>query len=389
MKRMKKDIARAMDEAVTRGETPSALTLVWRNGEEKFFHASGFANLGLSKPIRRDSLFRIHSLTKPMTAVAAMTLVERGELDVYAPVSDYLEGFCDQSVAVSDTKATPVKQPTRVSDLFSMTTGLPYPGTATPAERAMAKLYAGFEQESLAGSQPDTLAVANRMGRVPLAFQPGERWLYGTSADVLGAVVEAASGKPLDAYMDENVFQPLGMVDTAFYVPAEKQDRFAVLYEHKNGILSPVIPAGGSLDDRLARPNFLSGGGGLVSTLDDILRFARMLLAGGDADGERVLSPRAVEWLTHNRLSPAQMASIPWDTMNGYGYGGLMRTLMEPSKGFTLGVQGEFGWEGYAGAYMTVCPKENLILLMLQHCADSPLSPLMRKVRNIVFANLG
>lgn len=388
MKRLKKEIARAMDRAVELGETPSALTLVWRNDEEKFFYASGYADLGSSTPIRRDSLFRIHSLTKPMTAVAAMTLVERGELDIYAPVSDFLEGFCDQRVAISDTRAVPVKRPVRVGDLFSMTSGLPYSGTATAAERAMGKLYAEFEQESMEGCQPDTFTAVNRMGRVPLAFQPGERWMYGTSADVLGAVVQAASGQPLDEYMAENVFAPLCMSDTAFYVPEEKRDRLATLYEHKDGILAPVIDLEGSLNDRIAKPNFLSGGGGLISTMDDILRFARMLLAGGELDGERVISPRGVEWLTHNRLNAAQMATIPWDTMNGYGYGGLMRTLMEPSKGFALGVQGEFGWEGYAGEYMTVCPKEDLILLMLQHCADSPLSPLMRKVRNIVFSSL-
>ena len=389
MKRMKKELARVMDEAVQHGETPGVLALVWRNGEEKFFHASGYADLGLNVPIRRDSLFRIHSLTKPMTAVAAMRLVERGEMDIYAPVSDFLKGFCDQRVAVSDTRSVPVKRPMRVGDLFSMTSGLPYPGAATPAERAMAQLYAELEREGREGNQPDTVAAANRMGQVPLAFQPGDKWMYGTSADVLGAVVQVVSGQPLDQYMAENVFAPLCMNDTAFWVPPEKRNRYATLYEHKNGIFSPVLAADGSLDDRFARPNLLSGGGGLLSCMDDLLQFAQMLLCGGELNEARILSQRGVEWLTHNRLSPAQMASIPWDSMNGYGYGGLVRTLLEPTKTFTLGVAGEFGWEGYAGAYMTVCPKEDLIVLLLQHCAGTPLSPLMRKVRNVVFANLG
>jgi len=389
MKKMKKDITRVMNEAVAHGETPCALTLVWHDQEERFFHASGMANMGQNIPIRRDSLFGIHSLTKPMTAVAAMTLVERGDLDLYAPVSDFLPGFCNQRVAISDAKTTPVTQPMRVYDLFSMTSGLCYPGDATPAERAMAALFAEFEKESLAGNQPDTLAVANRIGGLPLAFQPGEKWLYGTSADVLGAVVQAVTGKPLDETMAEAVWQPLGMVDTGFYVPESKQARMAALYEHKDGILSPVIAASGGLDDRFSRRNYCSGGGGAVSTIDDILAFARMLLGGGELGGERILSQRSVAWLTHNHLSPAQMATIPWDTMNGYGYGGLVRTMLEPSRSYTLGIAGEFGWEGYAGAYMTVCPQQDLILLMLQHCADSPLSPLMRKVRNIVYTRLG
>ncbi|NLI22070.1 MAG: beta-lactamase family protein [Clostridiales bacterium] len=388
MKRMKKDIARVMDEAVARGETPCVLTLVWLNGEEKCFHASGYGDMGRKEPAERENLLRIHSLTKPMTAVAAMTLVERGELDLYAPVSDFLEGFRDQHVIDADGKTLPVNNPMRVYDLLTMTSGLCYPGSDTPAQRAMAKLYAELEADSLAGNLPDTVGVANRMGRAPLAFQPGSRWLYGVSADVLGAVIQAVSGQPLDEYMAEVLFEPLGMRDTGFVVPPEKVGRLATLYEHRDGILSPVLPAPGSLNDRYARRAFVSGGGGLVSTIDDLLAFARMLLAGGELDGERVLSRRGVEWLTHNHLTLAQAATVPWDTMNGYGYGGLMRTMLDPARSHTLGEKGEFGWEGYAGAYMTVCPSAKLILLMLQHCTNSPLSPLMRRVRNIVYARV-
>jgi len=389
VKKLKKDLARVMNEAVAAGETPCALTLVWQNGEERFFQASGYANLGQNTPISRDHLFGIHSLTKPMTAVATLILAERGDLDLYAPVSDFLPGFCNQRVALTDAKTVPVTAPMRVYDLLSMTSGLCYPGDATPAERAMAALFAELEQESLAGNQPDTLSVANRIGALPLAFQPGERWLYGTSADVLGAVVQTVAGKPLDEWMAETLFEPLGMRDTTFTVPEAKRERFATLYEHKDGILAPVIPPSGSLDDRFGSRSYFSGGGGLVSTLDDLLAFARLLLNGGEYGGERILSQRSVAWLTHNHLSPAQAATVPWDTMNGYGYGGLMRVMLDPARSYTLGAAGEFGWEGYAGAFMTVCPQQDMILLMLQHCADSPLSPLMRKVRNIVYARLG
>ena len=262
MKKMRKDIAHVMDEAVQAGETPCTLTLLWRRGEEAFFCASGRADLGRNTPVCRDSLFRLFSLTKPMTAVAAMTLVERGALDLLAPVSDFLEGFKEQRVAVSDTETMPVKRLMQVRDLFSMTSGLCYPGEATPAERAAAAMFSTMDAEIAGGSAPDTLAVANRIGRLPLAFHPGEKWMYGTSADILGAVVEVVSGRPLDEYMTKAVFAPLGMEDTGFFVPEEKQDRLVTLYERKDGIFSPYPEGHLGINPYLTRPAYIAGGAG-------------------------------------------------------------------------------------------------------------------------------
>jgi CubicO group peptidase (beta-lactamase class C family) len=389
MKRMCKYLTQTMDETTARGETPCALTLVWHNGKEAFFHASGYADLGKNVPACRDTIFRLFSLTKPMTAAAAMTLVERGELDLLAPVSDYLEGFKNQRVALSDDETEPVKRAVQVRDLFSMTSGLCYPGDATPAERAMARLFADVAAQEEAGLQPDTLTLASRIGQAPLAFQPGEKWMYGTSADVLGAVVEAASGQPLDEYMADALFQPLGMKDTGFFVPEEKLHRFATLYEHKNGLLSPFLDNHLGLNSYLTRPNYIAGGAGAVSTIDDVLRFARMLLDGGTVGNTRVLSPRSVQWLSHNHLSTEQLAALNWDSLYGYGYGGLMRVLMEPARSFSLGDEGEFGWDGWTGPYMSVNPKAHLILLVFLQRTDSGITPLTRKVRNIVYSRVG
>ena len=388
MKRLKKELVRVMDKAVTHGETSCALTLLWRHGEEKLYCASGFADLGQGTPVERDTIFRLYSLTKPIMAVTAMALVERGDLDLNAPVSDFLEGFAHQRVAVSDTKTVPVQRPMLVSDLFSMTSGLCYAGEENPAERIMAKLFDVITAETQADNQPDTQAICNRIGQQPLAFEPGQSWHYGTSADVLGAVVEIAAGKPLDEVMAETVFAPLDMVDTGFYVPQEKQPRLATLYERRDGILSPFIGNNFGLSHYNARPNFISGGAGLVSTIDDVLRFARMLLGKGELCGKRVLSARAVEWLTQNHLNAQQLAGVDKDSMLGCGYGGLMRILLEPAKSTSLGVAGEFSWEGWAGPYMTVCPEEDLILLFFQQQADTGSSPLTRKVRNLVYAGV-
>ncbi len=388
MKKMRKALIHTMEETIARNETPCALALVWRNGEEKFFHACGHADMGRNIPARRDTLFRLFSLTKPMTAVAAMTLVERGELDLLAPVSDFLEGFRNQKVALSDTETVPVKRPVQVRDLFSMTSGLCYPGEASPAERAMSGLFEAFRQEEEAGRQPDTLAVANRIGEMPLAFQPGEKWQYGTSADVLGAVVEAVSGKPLDEYMAETIFTPLSMKDTDFFVPEEKQARFATLYERHDGMLSPFLKNHLGLNNFLTRPNYIAGGAGAVSTIDDVLRFARMLLGGGALGNTRILSPRAVEWLSHDHLTSAQRAGLEWDSFYGYTYGGLMRILEEPGRSFSLGAAGEFGWDGWTGPYMSVNPADDMIILVFQQCADSGITPLTRKIRNVVFSRI-
>jgi CubicO group peptidase (beta-lactamase class C family) len=378
-----------MDAAISRGETPGALTLLWRHDGEKLYHASGYADLGRNVPIARDTLFRMYSLTKPITAVTAMTLVERGDLDLFSPVGDYLESYKNQQVAVGDNRCVPVTRPMLVADLFSMTSGLCYPGDATPAERAMTKLFEAFTAEAQAGSQPDTLSVASRIGRQPLAFQPGDAWLYGASADVLGALVQVVSGKALDVYMAETVLEPLGMTDTGFFVPAEKKDRLATLYEHKDGMLSRFTDNFLGLNDFLSRPNFISGGAGLVSTLDDELRFARMLLGEGQLCGERVLSRRSVQWLSQNHLSPKQADTLNRDSMIGYGYGGLMRVRAEPARSFSLGVPGEYGWDGWSGVYVTVCPQEDLILLLLQQRTGNGITPLTRKVRNIVYSQLG
>ncbi len=388
MKRLKKDLTRLMDEATARGDTPCALATLWRGGEEKLFLTSGHADLGRGTPVQRDTIFRFYSLTKPVCAVAAMTLIERGLLDILAPVGDFLPAFKQQRVAVSDTKTVPAKRPMLVRDLFSMTSGLCYAGDATPAERAAAAMFDQFYADTAAGNQPDTVTFANRMGEAPLAFSPGEGFQYSTSADVLGAIIELASGKPLDQYMQETIFDPLGMDDTGFYVPEGKQHRLATLYEKRDGILCPFSGNHFGPSQYLTRPNFLSGGAGLTGTADDVMKFGRMLLGEGELCGERVLSRYGVDWLRQNHLTQKQMDMTTFDSLLGQGYGGLMRVLLKPGQSFSLGAVGEYGWDGWAGAYMSVCPAEDMVLVMFQHLTGAGTNELARKMRNVVYASL-
>ncbi len=387
MKRMKQDIERVLDQAVAQNQTPCVSVLVWRDEEEALFQTAGYADIAEHKPIARDTIFRLYSLTKPMTAVAAMTMVERGLLDIMAPVSDFLEKFKDQQVAVSDTELTPAKRPVKVRDLFTMTSGLPYPGENTPAERMMMTSFLQLEQEIAQGKPISTLDAANRIGQVPLAHQPGEQWMYGTSADVLGAVIEAASGKPLNEYMEETLFGPLGMTDTGFFVPEEKSGRLATIYELKDNALS-VHPEHAKLRGVFSLPDFLEGGAGVFSTIDDAMVFGRMLLKGGKLKKERILSQNAVGWLSENHLNDQQQNSLNWDTLLGYGYGGLMRVMLSPGQSFSLGVKGEFGWDGWTGTYMTVCPERRMVLVVMQQLAGAGTNAVIRDLRNVVYANV-
>ena len=254
-------------------------------------------------------------------------------------VSDFLPGFKDQHVAVGDTQREPVKRPVQVRDLFTMTSGLPYPGTNTPAERLMTALYEQLDRETKEGKPLTTLDAANRIGQTPLAHQPGEKYLYGTSADILGAVIEAVSGKPLNQYMAEIFFAPLQMADTDFYVHENKRARLATMYERKDLGLE-VHPENAKLHGVFSLPNVLEGGAGIYSTLDDTMTFGLMLLGGGKLKKERILSQNAVAWLSENHLTEQQMAYFNWDTVIGYGYGGLMRVMASPGQILLAGREG-------------------------------------------------
>lgn len=387
MKRMKRDIEAHFADAVQNQKTPCASVLLWQGDEESYFHMDGYADIAENKAISRDAIYRLYSLSKPMTAAAAMTLVERGLLDLVTPVSEFLDGFKDQQVAVSDTEREIAKRPVQVRDLFTMTSGLPYPGENTTAERLMMALYGQMEKEAEEGKSLSTIQAANRIGQNPLAHHPGEKWMYGTSADILGAVIEVVSGKPLNEYMTEALFEPLQMEDTDFFVHEDKHSRLVTMYERNAGKLNKH-PLNDRLHGVFSLPDVLEGGAGIYSTLDDVMLFGRMLLSGGKLKKERVLSQNSVDWLSENHLTQQQMGFLTWDTVLGYGYGGLMRVLLSPGQSFSLGVKGEFGWDGWTGTYMSVCPAKDLVLVVMQQLAGAGTNDVIRKLRNIVYSNI-
>lgn len=330
MQTLSEKLQALLDEAVSTGEIGCGSVLISRCGDELAYAQSGMADPRTHTPIARDTIFRLYSQSKPVTAAAAMILMERGKIDLLSPVRRWLPGFKACRVQTGSGATVPAHRDVRVIDLLSMTSGLCYPGEDDDAGRAAAALFDENTRLMAEGKGMDTLTFCSRMGELPLAFQPGERFGYGTSADVLGAVVEAASGMRFGEFLRRELFEPLGMKDTGFYVPPEKMGRLAASTWRREGQpntlwTKPHLCCGVTSEP----PAFESGGAGLYSTLDDFERFGHMLLNMGELDGVRVLSPRTVEWMTSPQLN-VQEARLrdSWPYMDGFGYGKLMRVCL-------------------------------------------------------------
>jgi CubicO group peptidase (beta-lactamase class C family) len=349
----------------------------------------GYADKENGVPMRKDTIYRLYSMSKPVTAVAAMILYERGTLNLLAPVSDYLEGYKNQKVWTEDGLVD-VKRPVTVQDLLNMTSGLAYPDTSFEVGCQMEKLYEEVAKKWDQGNPVNTIDLCNMIGRLPLTFHPGEKWLYGTSADVLGAVIEVASGKKYSQFLQDEIFAPLGMVDTGFYVPEEKIKRFAVNYEYmpEKDQLEPCTWSHLGLGNYMAPPAFESGGAGLVSTVEDYSRFALMMANNGTYNNVRILGPKTIAYMTKPQLGEKQMVTFNWDSMYGYNYTHLMRTLTDPVGAASNGTIGEFGWDGWTGNYFFVDPKENLIMIyMIQKCGGGNPS-LIRALRSVLYGGI-
>ena len=379
---LSEQLTRLIEDAIARHEVPCATALILRHGREIAYAEAG-ADPGTGKPVRRDTIFRLYSQTKPITAAAAALLIERGVIDPAEPVASWLPGFRGQRVALPDGSFVPARRPVTVMDLLGMTAGLSYPGD-DPGARFAADLFARNTEAMRAGGGLDTVAFANAIGELPLAFHPGDEFRYSTCADVLGAVLETADGRPFDRILREEFFGPLGMKDTDFFVPEEKRERFVSCARRIPGGLEKWQGLHLCVGDYTKRPAFISGGAGLVSTLDDYARFAAMLMRGGELDGRRYLSPAAVRWLK----TPQVREGLFWDWDSGYGYGKFMRVCVDPGKAPGLAVKGEYGWDGWLGTYFINADEPGITILLNINVTDTGTSSLARRVRTAVYARV-
>lgn len=386
MYNMQERIADLIQKEIAKGEIAGANIMVLHKGKEIFFDCYGYADKENKIPIRRDTIFRMFSMSKPVTAVATMILVERGEIDVWDAVSKYIPAFAGQKVWC-DGREVPAERDITIWDCLNMTTGVPYPDTSFESGRRMDELFKELIARRENGEVVTTMDYVNRIAQIPLAFQPGKRWMYGLSADILGAVIEVVSGKRYGRFLQEEIFLPLGMKDTGFYVPEDKEWRFAKNYDMVNGELVPFTRShlGEYYGQDVA---FESGGAGMVSTIEDYSHFSQMLVNGGSYNGVRILGRNTVAYMAQNHLRPEQMDGMNWDSTCGYGYGCLMRVLMDPSGAGTNGSIGEFGWDGWTGNYMTVAPSQELaILYFIQRCGAG-FTGTTRKLRSVIYGSL-
>jgi CubicO group peptidase (beta-lactamase class C family) len=372
----------ALRRHVESGHTPGVVALVHQRGREHV-ETIGTVAFGGSEPMRRDTLFRLASTTKPITAVGAMILVEECKVRLDDPVDEWLPELEDRRVLrtiespLDDT--VPAKRPITLRDLLTFRSGygeVLFVAPTSPLQKALAEARLPLSEWPFAGT-PDEFM--KRLGSLPLACQPGERWLYHMSAEILGVLIARVSGKSLGAFLRERIFEPLGMTDTGFQVPEANLGRLPTCYgtDMVTGKLVVLYEAGGGY---AAQPSvFESGAGGLVSTVDDLLAFGRMMLGKGTDGGERVLARPTIELMTRDHLTPEQKAASPffegfWDT---YGWG--LGLGVVTARNDIAAAPGRFGWDGAFGTSWHVDPGEELVgVLLTQRRPDRlALSPLV------------
>jgi len=366
---------------VERGEVPGIVTLVSRRGEVHV-DAIGMKAVGDSDPIRRDTIFRISSMTKPITAAATMILVEECKVRLDEPVDRWLPELAERQVLkrlegpLDDT--LPAHRPITVRDLLTFRMGF---GQMMAPPDAYPILKAASEQQiGMGPPSPSTLPAPDewirRLGRLPLMHQPGEKWMYNTGSDVLGVLIARASGQELPAFLRERIFEPLGMKDTGFSVPAPKLDRLVTSYwtNPESGGLALYDDVEGGQWSR--PPAFPSASGGLVSTIDDYLAFGQMMLSQGKHESLRILSRLSVELMTTDQLTPEQKAAsglVPgYFDSHGWGFGVSMVTRRDD----VAAVPGRYGWDGGLGTSWYSDPREEMVtILMTQRAWTSPSPP--------------
>lgn len=352
-----------MQRYVDEGKVPGVHTLVARHGQIAHSEIVGWADVEAKRPLAEDTIYRIYSMTKPITSAAVMMLYEEGRFQLNDPVSRYLPEFAEMQVLVGGTadapELVPAERPITVKHLLTHTAGLIYPFGADTLDQLY--LRAGVMDPC------QTLAeMMSKLARQPLIFHPGSSWRYSTAIDVLGYLVQVVSGLPFERFLQERLFAPLGMVDTAFLVPPAKLPRFAQVYMPTEGG-GLQVPQSRLLGDFVNTPHYPGGGGGLTSTMHDYLRFGQMLCNGGVLDGVRILGRKTLELMAQNHLTPEVLASdLAKTTLGpgmGFGLGG--GVVMDVAQSGVVGSKGVFGWGGAASTTFRMDQREGLVYLLM------------------------
>jgi len=378
-------LQQTLDDYAKEQRNAGSVTLILRDGQQVFFHAAGIQDLEAQTPMQYDTMFRIASQTKAIISVAVMILQEEGRLLIQDPVGKYLPEFMETTVAVPDSSergytVVPANRPITIRDLLMHTAGIGYGyGVAADAWRQ-----AGIQGWYLADRAVPVRELVRSMARLPMDAQPAERFVYGYANDILGALIEEVSGRPLDEYLQEALFGPLAMRDTHFFVPEEKVDRLATVYSaSQQGLVRAPDPGLGAGQGHYVQgPRVTFGGGaGLVSTAQDYARFLQMMLNGGILDDVRILSPATVELMTVNHLD-----GIPFRPGLGIGLG--FDIVTDLGVRGVPGAVGDYGWGGAYHSTYWVSPQDGLVVVFFTQLIPSTGSDIHAKLRTLLYQSL-
>lgn len=380
-----KRIDRYLDRMVEEGKVAGMLVAITRDGAPVYFDTAGFADREQRLPLKEDAIFRIYSMTKPVTSVAALMLVEEGRLRLSDPLSKYFPTLAKLRVYINDggaPRTEAAKREPTVHDLLRHTAGFTYGFSDNPVAEAYRALgiapgVAAVSPPGAAQPPKDLAAMADALAQAPLLAQPGSAFTYGVSTDLLGRIVEIVSGESLDQFFKTRIFDPLGMNDTGFVVAADKLERLTTLYGKDGVALRPLDVAASSVFRM--QPSLLSGGAGLVSTAKDYLAFLQMLLNRGEANGVRLLSPRMVDFLARNHLPPGLEVSP------GVGFGLGFAVVKDSALAGTPGNDGILFWSGAAGTLFWIDPEEEMAVVVLLQITPANLGPWQRELRALVY----
>ncbi|OKO72766.1 beta-lactamase [Bradyrhizobium sp. NAS80.1] len=384
------------------GRFPGTQLLVYRRGKIAHSSVQGFADVERKVPVKDDTIYRIYSMTKPLTSVAFMMLVEEGLVAIDEPVAKYIPEWKDLGVFVAGTSPAfltrPPSRPMLIVDLLRHTAGLTY------GFQQRSNVDAAYRAEKIGEvEKAGTLqTMIESLAKIPLEFSPGESWNYSVATDVIGYLIGKISGMPFEQFLKQRILDPLGMTDTDFYVPASKAHRFAACYsadpgggmtfhagQRREGLTLQDDPTKSSF---LSPPAFISGGGGLCSTVADYLTFCRALLNGGELGGIRLIGPKTLALMTSNhipgdRALPEVSRSLFSEaTYNGIGFGLGFAVTMRPAETLIAGSRGEYNWGGAATTSFWIDPAEELITIFMTQVLPSSAYPLRRELRSMVYA---
>jgi CubicO group peptidase (beta-lactamase class C family) len=377
---------------VERGKIPGSITLVARRGQPCYLDVAGQRDVERGTPMTADTIVRIYSMTKPVTSLALMTLYERGLFALDDPVHRYIPAWKGLRVYKAGSHplfaTVPCQRPMTIRDLFMHTSGLTYDFMhASNVDAAYRELCLGWPR-----SDYTLQDMIDQLAGLPLEFSPGERWNYSVATDVLGHLVEVISGQSLPEFMQATIFGPLGMVDTSFEIPADKVARLASCYERN--LQKQMVLQDDCQDSRYLQRTFWSGGGGLLSTVQDYYRFCQMLLNGGSLDGQRIIGSRTLRFMTRNHLpggvdmSQVATGSFSETVYEGVGFGLGFATKLDPVRNGSPGSRGSFFWGGLASTLFWVDPDEELVVVFLTQLIPSSTFNFRGQLESIIYAAL-